>query len=123
MYFRNRAELCFSHVGPFDRDLGGSTGQRSSVRFGTSLAVADGSFSIGRPIQDSFAIVRAHPSLKGTDLFIDANGRFSTANSGAMGTALQPSLSSYIDPNLLVPDPYAQIGTDLVEGSFRLLPA
>lgn len=123
IYYSNRAELGFSHFGTFDRDLGGSTGQRSSLRFGTSLAVADGSFSIGRPIQDSFAVVRAHPSLKGTDLFIDANGRFSTANSGAMGTALQPSLSSYSERNLLVTAPDAPIGTDLGEGSFRLLPA
>lgn len=123
IYYSNRAELGFSHFGTFDRDLGGSTGQRSSLRFGTSLAIADGSVSIGRPIQDSFAIVRAHPSLKGSDLFIDANGRFSTANSGAMGTALQPSLSSYSERNLLVTAPDAPIGTDLGEGSFRLLPA
>ncbi len=123
IYYSNRAELGFSHFGTFDRDLGGSTGQRSSLRFGTSLAVADGSFSIGRPIQDSFAIVRAHPSLKDTDLLVDANGRFSTANSGAMGTALQPSLSSYSERNLLVTAPDAPIGTDLGEGAFRLLPA
>ncbi|MGL3820687.1 fimbrial biogenesis outer membrane usher protein [Sphingopyxis sp. R3-92] len=123
IYYSNRAELGFSHFGTFDRDLGGSTGQRSSLRFGTSLAIADGSVSIGRPIQDSFAIVRAHPSLKGSDLFIDANGGFSTANSGAMGTALQPSLSSYSERNLLVTAPDAPIGTDLGEGSFRLLPA
>lgn len=123
IYYSNRAELGFSHFGTFERDLGGSTGQRTSLRFGTSLAVADGSFSIGRPIQDSFAIVRAHPSLEGTDIFIDANGRFSTANSGALGTALQPSLSSYSERNLLVTAPDAPIGTDLGEGSFRLLPA
>lgn len=123
IYYSNRAELGFSHFGTFDRDLGGSTGQRSSLRFGTSLAVADGSFSIGRPIQDSFAIIRAHPALKGADLLIDANGRFSTANSGAIGPALQPSLSSYSERSLLVTAPDAPIGTDLGEGSFRLLPA
>jgi outer membrane usher protein len=122
IYYGNRAELGFSHFGTFERDLGGSTGQRTSLRFGTSLAFADGSVSIGRPIQDSFAIVRAHPSLKGTDIFVDSNGRFSTANSGALGTALQPSLSSYSERNLLVTAPDAPIGTDLGEGSFRLLP-
>src|SRR3546814_15930632 len=40
-----------------------------------------------------------------------------------MGTALQPSLSSYSERNLLVTAPDAPIGTDLGEGSFRLLPA
>jgi outer membrane usher protein len=123
IYYSNRAEVGFSHFGTFDRDLGGSTGQRSSLRFGTSLAVADGSFSVGRPIQDSFAIVRGHPALERTDILVDANGRFSTANSGALGTALQPSLSSYSERNLLVTAPDAPLGTDLGEGSFRLLPA
>lgn len=85
--------------------------------------MADRSFSIGRPIQDSFAIVRAHPSLRGTDILVDANGRYSTANSGALGTALQPSLSSYSERNLLVTALDAPIGSDLGEGSFRLLPA
>ena len=122
IYYSNRAELGFSHFGTFERDLGGSTGQRTSLRFGTSLAFADGSVSVGRPIQDSFAIIRAHPSLKDADIFVDANGRFSTANSGALGTALQPSLSSYSERNLLVTAPDAPIGTDLGEGSFRLLP-
>ena len=47
-YFTNRAELGFSHFGSFDRDLGSSTDQRTSLRFGTALAVADGAFSVGR---------------------------------------------------------------------------
>lgn len=121
-YYANRAELGFSHFGTFQRDLGGSTGQRTSLRFGTSLAFADGSFSIGRPIQDSFALVRAHPSLKGTDILVDANGDFSTANTGALGTAVQPSLSSYSERNLLVTAPEAPLAVNLGEGSFRLLP-
>ncbi|MDO9369435.1 MAG: fimbrial biogenesis outer membrane usher protein [Sphingopyxis sp.] len=123
IFYTNRAELGFSHFGTFERDLGGSTGQRTSLRFGTALAFADGSVSIGRPVQDSFAIVRAHPALEGADIFVDANGRFSTANSGALGTALQPSLSSYSERNLLVTAPDAPLGTDLGDGSFRLLPA
>jgi outer membrane usher protein len=40
-YFTNRAELGFSHFGSFDRDLGSSTDQRTSLRFGTALAVFD----------------------------------------------------------------------------------
>lgn len=122
IYYANRAELGFSHFGTFERDLGGSTGQRSSLRFGTALAVADGSFSMGRPVQDGFAIVRAHPSLRDTDILIDQSGDSSTANTGAWGTALQSSLSSYSERNLQVTAPDAALGADLGEGSFRLLP-
>lgn len=92
------------------------------MRFGTALAVADGSFSVGRPITDGFAIVRAHPSLRDTDILIDESGDNSTANTGALGTALQSSLSSYSERNLQVTAPDAALGADLGDGSFRLLP-
>ncbi len=65
IYYANRAELGFSHYGAFERDLGRSTGQRTSLRFGTALAMADGVVSVGRPVQDGFAIVAAHPTLRG----------------------------------------------------------
>ncbi|NIJ18675.1 outer membrane usher protein [Sphingomonas naasensis] len=122
IYYTNRAELGLSHFGTFERDLGGSTGQRTSLRFGTALAVADGSFSVGRPIQDAFAIVRAHPSLRDADILVDATGKTSAANTGALGTAVQPSLSSYSERNLQVTAPDAPLGANLGEGSFRLLP-
>ena len=122
VYYANRAELGFSHFGTFERDLGGSTGQRTSLRFGTALAMADGSLSIGRPIQDAFAIVRAHPTLRGTDIIVDENGDSSTANTGKLGTAVQPSLSSYSERNVLLTAPDAPLGVNLGEGSVRLLP-
>lgn len=122
VYYANRAELGFSHFGTFERDLGGSTSQRSSLRFGTALAVADGSFSLGRPIQDGFAIVRAHPSLRETDILIDESSGSSTANTGELGTALQSSLSSYSERILQVTAPDSGLGVDLGEGTFRLLP-
>ncbi|WP_374405194.1 fimbrial biogenesis outer membrane usher protein [Pelagerythrobacter sp.] len=122
IYYSNRAELGFAHFGTFEGDLGGSTSQRTSLRFGIALAMADGAVTVGRPIQDGFAIVAPHRALEGTDVLIDANGRYATANSGALGTALQPSLSSYSERNILVTAPDAPLGTDLGEGSFRLLP-
>ncbi|UYY59616.1 fimbrial biogenesis outer membrane usher protein [Sphingomonas sp. S2-65] len=122
VYYANRAELGFSHYGTFERDLGGSTGQRTSLRFGTALAMADGTFSVGRPIQDSFAIVRAHRSLEGVDVLVDANGSGFAASTGMLGTAVQPSLSSYSERNVQVTAPDAPLGANLGEGAFRLLP-
>ncbi|GAA0735221.1 fimbrial biogenesis outer membrane usher protein [Sphingomonas japonica] len=121
-YFTNRAELGFSHFGSFDRDLGSSTDQRTSLRFGTALAVADGAFSVGRPIQDSFAIVRAHPSLRGSDVVIDPAGASSQANTGTLGSALQPNLGSYSERTMLITAPDAPLSVDLGEGSFRFFP-
>lgn len=121
-YFANRAELGFSHFGLFERDLGGSTGQRSSLRFGTALAVADGAFAIGRPIYDAFAIVDAHRSIREHEILVDPLGDSAVATTGSLGTALQPGLSSYSDRSLAVAAPEAPITLDLGAGAYRLQP-
>lgn len=121
-YYGNRAELGFSHFGIFDRDLGASTGQRSSLRFGTSLAFADGELGVGRPVYDSFALVKAHRALGNHAVLVDATGDSVAASTGVLGTALQPSLSSYSDRSLTVSAPEAPINVDLGAGAFRLMP-
>jgi len=121
-YLGNRAELGFSHFGLFERDFGASTGQRSSLRFGTALAVADGAFTVGRPIHDSFALVDAHRSIREHEILVDPQGDSTVATTGALGTALQPALSSYSDRSLVVTAPEAPIMLDLGAGAFRLLP-
>jgi outer membrane usher protein len=123
-YFTNRAELGFSHFGTFEGEFGPSTSQRSSIRFGTAIGMADGTFSVGRPVYDSFAVVRAHRSLKGADVILDPAGAGygSTANTGRLGTALYPSLSSYSERNIVVDAPLAPPGADLGAGAFRLMP-
>lgn len=121
-YYGNRAELGFSHFGIFEQDLGASTGQRSSLRFGTSLAMADGAVSIGRPVYDAFALVKAHRSIRDHEVLVDPTGDSAAASTGALGTALQPSLASYSDRSLIVSAPEAPINLDLGAGAFRLFP-
>jgi outer membrane usher protein len=121
-YYGNRAELGFTHYGLFERDLGGSTGQRSSLRFGTAVAIADGEATIGRPIYDAFALVKAHRSIGDDAVLVDATGDSAAASTGALRSALQPSLNSYSERSLTVSAPDAPINLDLGPGSFRLLP-
>lgn len=121
-YSANRGEFGFSHFGLFERDLGGSTGQRSSLRFGTAFAMADGAFTVGRPINDAFAVVEAHRALREYDVLVDPAGASALATTGALGTALQPSLGSYSARSLVVTAPEAPISFDLGAGAFRLLP-
>ena len=121
-YYGNRAELGFSHFGLFERDLGGSRGQRSSLRFGSALAFADGEVTVGRPVHDAFAIVKAHRSLGESEVLVDPTGESASASTGGLGTALQPALSSYSDRSLVVTAPEAPIDLDLGAGSFRLVP-
>lgn len=122
-YIANRAELGLTHFGSFTDDFGRRTGQRTSFRMGTSLAFADGAVSVGRPIYDSFAIVKPHKTLKGTDIALDPTPFGYTANSGMLGAATHPSLSSYADRTITVDAPDAKAGTDLGQGSFKLFPS
>lgn len=123
-YYANRAELGLSHFGSFEDDFGSSTNQRSSFRFATSIAVADEAVSVGRPIFDSFAIVRAHENLDEQDaeVLLDPSPFGFTATSGVLGSAVQSNISSYSERTITVDVPEAPPGYDLGQGSFRLFP-
>ncbi len=122
-YFSNRAELGFTHFGVFDRDFGSSLNQRSSFRFGTSLAVGGGSVALGRPIYDSFAIVRAHKSLKQANVVVEPSPYGYTAMTGEWGAALMPGLASYSERMVPIDVANAPPGTDIGQGSFKVFPS
>ncbi|KHK93735.1 pilus assembly protein PapC [Novosphingobium malaysiense] len=121
-YFSNRAELGVSHYGTFSRDFGTDLGQRTNFRIGTSIAVADGAVAIGRPIYDSFAIVEPHESLKNADVVVEPTPFGYAANSGELGAATMPSLSSYAERTIPVDVPEAPPGVDIGLGSFKVFP-
>lgn len=122
-FISNRAELGFTHFGTFLDTFGQRTSQRSSLRVGSSIAFADGAVSVGRPIFDSFAIVTPHKSLKGTDVELEPTPFGHVANTGRLGAATQPNLSSYIDRTVTFDAPEAPGGMDLGQGSFKLFPS
>ena len=121
-YYGNRAEFGISHFGVFEEGFGGATDERTSVRIGSSLAVADGVFSFGRPIYDSFAIVRGHRNLNDTEILVEPVFEGFTASTGVLGAATQPNLSSYTERTITVEAPEAPQGADIGRGSFRLFP-
>ena len=121
-YYANRSELGLSHFGTFAGDFGNSLNQRTSLRFATSFAIADGAFSMGRPIYDSFAIVRGHRTLRNAPVIVDPSPFGFTATTGTLGTGIHPSLSSYAERTITVDAPTAPVGIDLGQGSFRVFP-
>ncbi|MCX7284625.1 MAG: fimbrial biogenesis outer membrane usher protein [Novosphingobium sp.] len=121
-YFANRAELGFSHFGTYTRGFGDSVNQRSTFRLGTSLALADGAVSVGRPIFDSFAIVKPHRSLKKADVLIDATTFGNAASTGALRAGTMPSLPSYSERTVGLDVKDAPPGTDIGQGAFRVFP-
>ena len=121
-YLANRAELGLSHFGVFNSAFSSSIEQRTSFRLGTSIALAGGAVSVGRPIYDSFAIVKPHPSLGHADVVVEPSAYGYTASTGALRTATMPGLSSYSERIIPVDVADAPPGTDIGQGSFKVFP-
>ena len=122
-YSANRADLGISHFTTFDGTFGGVQDQRTSAQVGTSLAFADGAFSVGRPVFDSFAIVKPHPSLADAQVIVNPSPTYYTSsNDSFLDTALENNLSAYAERTITVDVPNAPQGYDLGSGSYRLFP-
>jgi outer membrane usher protein len=121
-YIANRAEFGFTHASVFDGTFGSSTSQVTSARIGTSVAFADGAFSVGRPIYDAFAIVVPYKTLGGAPVVVDPTPYGYQATTGILGSAIEPNLASYNERTVTVNAPTAPPGIDLGAGAYRLLP-
>ncbi|HEY3811692.1 MAG TPA: fimbria/pilus outer membrane usher protein [Caulobacteraceae bacterium] len=121
-YLGDRGELGVTSFSTFDSGFGSTTDSRTSVRFASSIAFADGTWSIGRPIYDAFAIVKPYESLKNADVIVDETQFGYEADTGHLGTATEPNLTSYATRTLAVDVPNAPAGFDIGKGAYRLFP-
>lgn len=121
-YYSNVGEFGLAHFGDFNGDFGQSRSQRTSLRMATSIAVAGDSVAIGRPIFDSFAIIKPHEKLKGEKILIDPTISGRVADTQPFGTGIHPSLNSYSERTITVEAPDAPAGTDIGTGTFRVIP-
>jgi outer membrane usher protein len=98
--------------------------QRARLQLGTSFAFADGTFGMGRPIRDAFALVHPHPALRGTDIIAGRNlsdNRYD-AKSGAFGAAVQGDLASYNRQDIQYDADASAGGVDVGDGTVRVAP-
>lgn len=99
--------------------------QITTVRVGTTLAFADGTFGVGRRVNDSFAVLfpnqnlRGHPVVAGQSL----SQNDYMGESGPLGGALNSYLTSYVTQSIQydVKDPPP--GYDIGSGVVRVRPA
>ena len=123
-YSSNRFDVAVSHAsfGPNFSDL--TAVNATSVRVGTSLAFADGSFGIGRRINDSFMLLSPHKNLGKRSVVAGqslAENNY-ISKSGALGAAVNNFLGSYATQSVQydVEDP--PTGYDTGPGVFRVHP-
>jgi outer membrane usher protein len=121
-YSANRAELGLGQSLSYDNRMSDLQSSRTSLQFGSALVFADGVWGIGRPINDSFAIVRPHSSLRPADIYLDRSADGYFARSGALGPAVKNELGSYSRRTVLVDVPDAPLGYDIGSGAYQLRP-
>jgi outer membrane usher protein len=124
-YSANRFDASVSHAsfGPSISDFGAVNA--TSVRFGTTLAFADGMFGVGRRINDSFMLLKGHENLGKRSVVAGqslAQNNY-IGKSGALGAAVNNFLGSYTTQSVQydVEDP--PTGYDIGPGVFRVRPA
>lgn len=121
-YTANRADTGLAFGTAYDMDQSRIADQRASARLAGSLSFADGQFAIGRPIFDSFVILRPHPTLGDARIVVDPSPEGDLARSGPLGPAVLSEVSSYSVRTLTYDVPTAPPGYDIGEGSERVLP-
>lgn len=123
-YVANRAFVALAQgvSGEDLSDFGSQIGTTLSAS--TGLAYAQGAFGWGRPVSNSFAVLKGHPTLKGAPVVVGQLGdqRRYAARSGPLGGALVGGLSPYIDQSIAYDVPAAPSGYDLGAGVYRVRP-
>lgn len=120
-YVANRADIGIAHTAAYAQRSNSIVDQRTSLRVASSLAFAGGSFAIGRPISDSFAIVRPYRGGKDISIEVEPSLGSYQARSGALGPALYGQVGSYTPRTLTYDVPNAPVGLDTGVGSFRMI--
>ena len=115
LYNDYRAELSARHDLAIRRDgtLGENRDQRSSLRLGTALVFADGTFGLGRPVTDSFAILAPRPNLAGQQVDVGGSSEWPRARIDALGPAVMHDLAAYRRHSLAISAPDLPFGYDV----------
>lgn len=107
---------------------GGQRDLHTGFTFGTSLVMADGVFAVGRPVNNSFAIVSVDERASDYRIAVEPRRGFGStrtlysAYSDALGPAVVPSLPPYFNRTLEIEAPDAPAGTSLGGQVFSIRP-
>lgn len=121
-YVSNRFEAEASHQLNFSDPGSTLSEQRTRANLAFSIAAADGAIAVGRPINESFAIISRNPNLGSRAMDIDVDGGRPRARAGALGPALLPDLSSYRSRRIEYDVADLPPGYDLGRGEFDVRP-
>ena len=122
LYAGNRGEMRLAQSASTDEFQGGGvTTTRSSARFSTAVAFADGRFGIGPPVRgNGFALVYPHESLAGKPITV-GDAAAPRAYVDGLGPALVTDLPAYAPNNISVDVKDLPPGYSLGTGAFDVV--
>jgi outer membrane usher protein len=123
-YTANRFDASFSQSTYGDGVGSVTQNQVSTVQIGTSIAFADGHIALSRRINDSFAILYPHSSLRGHSIVAGQSlepGDF-ISRSGTFGGAVNNYMASYVDQSVTYDVDNPPPGYDIGPGTYRVRP-
>jgi len=122
-YTGNRYLADFDYIEFRDSDAPEAlTSSSANFAVGGALVMAGRQLALSRPVQDSFAIVKTHSTLKRRSLTLNPSSRGNSASTDFLGPAVQPSLGRYSQYTLGFDVDNLPLGYDLGAGLFRMSP-
>ncbi|HKJ74309.1 MAG TPA: hypothetical protein VKA19_09365, partial [Alphaproteobacteria bacterium] len=116
----NRLDIGMTHDLTIPREEDEKTSAATTLALGTSVALAQGHVSVGRPISNSFAMVVPHPNLENIAVGADRVAGTYAAQTDFLGPAVIPDVEPYFQRNTTIDAPDLPIGYDLGQTEFSL---
>lgn len=122
-YNANRFLASVDHASFYEQLNANSAYHQSRVSLATSLAFAEKDWAIGKPIYDSFALIKPHSSLKDKKITLGHYKGQYRANNADFDTILVSDISSYNNSAISVDVEGLEPGYDLGSGLVVFFPS
>jgi len=122
-YSGNRFLFSLDHASSFEQFNSNNVSHQSRVSFATSLAFAETEWAVGKPINDSFALVNAHRSLGDNKIILGKNKQQYRASNDQFKTILLSDVDSYTNSAISIDVENLPPGYDLGSGLIVLFPS
>lgn len=124
-YSANRFDATASHATYGPNLSGFGSTNVTSVRVGTTIAMAGDTVGVGRRINDSFVLLKPHENLEGHDVVAGQSlaGNNYISRSGALGAAVNNYLGSYSMQSVQYDVEEPPLGYDTGSGVLRVFPS
>lgn len=121
-YTANRYSLNAQHTSRFNDFSEDKSSHFSRVELASALVFSGANFAIGRPIGESFAIIKPYSNLANNRIDVDMSDEGSRVHSDGFGAMVVPDLPAYSEQLLSYDVTDLPPGYDLGEGMFALNP-